>query len=96
MNRREFTRLALAGLGMQALPLIAGENTGYTKANTDWLAKCRYGIGVHWTAQTVPRYGDLWRDSPDKVHSHLIKKMSPQKIATVIEELMLQLPSAKR
>ena len=27
MNRREFTRLALAGLGMQALPLIAGENT---------------------------------------------------------------------
>jgi hypothetical protein len=45
MNRREFTRLALAGLGMQALPLVAGENTGYTKANTDWLAKCRYGNG---------------------------------------------------
>ena len=57
MNRREFTRLALAGLGMQAIPLIAGEN-GYVRANTDWLAKCRYGIGVHWTAQTVPRHGD--------------------------------------
>ena len=57
MNRREFTRLALAGLGMQALPLIAGE-TGYVRASTDWLAKCRYGIGVHWTAQTVPRHGD--------------------------------------
>ena len=57
MNRREFTRLALAGLGMQAIPLVAGE-TGYVRANTDWLAKCRYGIGVHWTAQTVPRHGD--------------------------------------
>ena len=57
MNRREFTRLALAGLGMQALPLVAGE-TGYVRANTDWLAKCRFGIGVHWTAQTVPRHGD--------------------------------------
>jgi hypothetical protein len=44
MNRREFTRLALAGLGMQALPLVAGE-TGYVRANTDWLAKCRYGNG---------------------------------------------------
>ena len=29
----------------------------YQRANTDWLAKCRYGIGVHWTAQTVPRHG---------------------------------------
>jgi len=29
----------------------------YTRANTDWLAKCRYGIGLHWTAQTVPRKG---------------------------------------
>ena len=29
----------------------------YQRANTDWLAKCHYGIGVHWTAQTVPREG---------------------------------------
>ena len=29
----------------------------YKRANTDWLAKCRFGIGVHWTAQTVPRSG---------------------------------------
>jgi alpha-L-fucosidase len=29
----------------------------YQRANTDWLAKCRYGVGVHWTAQTVPRTG---------------------------------------
>ena len=27
------------------------------RANTDWLANCRYGVGVHWTAQTVPRHG---------------------------------------
>lgn len=56
MNRREFTRLALAGLGVQAFPACAGE--AYARSNTDWLAKCRYGIGVHWTAQTVPRHGD--------------------------------------
>lgn len=56
LNRREFTRLALAGLGVQALPAFAAET--YVRANTDWLAKCRYGIGVHWTAQTVPRHGD--------------------------------------
>jgi alpha-L-fucosidase len=58
MNRREFTRLALAGLGMQAIPLVAGETGHYAKANTGWLAKCRYGIGVHWTAQAAPRHGD--------------------------------------
>lgn len=56
MNRRQFTRLALVGMGLQPFPAFAGE--GYARANTDWLAKCRYGIGVHWTAQTVPRYGD--------------------------------------
>jgi len=56
MIRRDFTRLVLAGLGMQAVPGFAGET--YARANTDWLAKCRYGIGVHWTAQTVPRSGE--------------------------------------
>ncbi len=29
----------------------------YERANTDWLARCRFGVGVHWTAQTVPRRG---------------------------------------
>jgi alpha-L-fucosidase len=57
MNRREFTRLALAGLGTQAIPLATAETAGYVRANADWLGKCRYGIGVHWTAQTVPRRG---------------------------------------
>ncbi len=58
MNRREFTRLVLAGLGTQAFGLRAAESGGYVRANTDWLARCRFGIGVHWTAQTVPRQGD--------------------------------------
>ena len=31
--------------------------TDYTRANTDWLAACRIGVGVHWTAQTVPLTG---------------------------------------
>jgi len=58
MKRRQFLRLAAAGWGMQALPLMAGPTAGYQRANTDWLARCRYGIGVHWTAQTVPERGD--------------------------------------
>ena len=38
-------------------PLRSQPNSSYKRANTDWLAKCRFGIGVHWTAQTVPRSG---------------------------------------
>lgn len=34
-----------------------GPDSPYKRANTDWLAKCRFGIGVHWTAQTAPRRG---------------------------------------
>jgi uncharacterized protein (DUF2132 family) len=29
----------------------------YHRASTRWLADCTYGLGVHWTAQTVPRQG---------------------------------------
>jgi alpha-L-fucosidase len=29
----------------------------YQRANTDWLAECRFGIGVHWTALVTPRHG---------------------------------------
>jgi hypothetical protein len=29
----------------------------YKQANTDWLAACRYGIGLHWTALSAPRHG---------------------------------------
>ena len=41
-------------------PLLFGAEQApkdYQQANTDWLARCRFGIGVHWTAQTVPRNG---------------------------------------
>jgi len=57
INRRAFIRTALAGIGIRAMPLFAAEKAAYTRANTDWLAKLRYGIGVHWTAQSVPRRG---------------------------------------
>ena len=57
VNRRDFIGGALAGLGMRALPLFAAENDAYVRANSDWLAKLRYGIGIHWTAQSVPRQG---------------------------------------
>jgi hypothetical protein len=29
----------------------------YTPSNTDWLAACSLGIGIHWTAETAPRQG---------------------------------------
>lgn len=29
----------------------------YQRADTDWLAACTLGIGIHWTAKTVPRSG---------------------------------------
>jgi len=51
----------MAGLGAASVVrpgLLSDEpDKPYVRANTDWLAKCRYGIGVHWTAQTVPRKG---------------------------------------
>lgn len=43
------------GLDEGAANGSAGE---YIMADTDWLAKCRYGIGVTWTAQTVPLEGE--------------------------------------
>ena len=38
---------------------------------------------------------NVWRGSPDKEHSYLVKKMPPEKIARVIEELMLRPPAKK-
>ena len=29
----------------------------YHRANTDWLAACRLGLSVHWTAKSAPRHG---------------------------------------
>ncbi len=60
MKRRRFLG-ALATVPVvvrDARMLLGGEaDQPYVRANTDWLAKCRFGIGVHWTAQTVPRNG---------------------------------------
>ncbi|MHC4572839.1 MAG: alpha-L-fucosidase [Planctomycetota bacterium] len=36
---------------------IAGGDESYERANTDWLAACRYGVGVCWTAESRPRQG---------------------------------------
>ena len=59
MKRRHFMVTLAAGAACaQVRRLFGAEQPNYQRANTDWLAKCRYGIGVHWTAQTVPRHGD--------------------------------------
>ena len=39
---------------------------------------------------------NVWRQSSDKSHSYLVKKMPPEKIARSIEELMLQGPAEKQ
>jgi hypothetical protein len=36
--------------------IVDGDGT-YVRANTDWLAACRYGVGVCWTAESMPREG---------------------------------------
>ena len=38
-------------------PATIGPDSPYRRPNTDWLAKRRYGLGVHWTAQSMPRHG---------------------------------------
>ena len=59
MDRREFLGSAAATAASFAVRRLCGREPEkpYVRANTDWLAKCRFGIGVHWTAQTVPRMG---------------------------------------
>jgi len=61
VDRRTFLKTTAVGVTwLQAQNLFAANqelSTSYVRANTDWLAKCRFGIGVHWTAQTVPKKG---------------------------------------
>lgn len=38
---------------------------------------------------------DVWQESPDKDQSYLVEKMPPEKVAAVIEALMLHLPGRK-
>lgn len=54
MHRRHFLKLVAASAVASS---VRAEEKKYVRANTDWLARCKYGIGVHWTAQTVPRKG---------------------------------------
>ena len=58
MDRRRFIGITAGMACLGGAEFVAAEEAKpYVRANTDWLAKCRYGIGVHWTAQTVPRNG---------------------------------------
>ena len=60
ITRREFLELAVGASVLQATSgrdAAAEQNAAYVSPSTDWLAKCRFGIGIHWTAQTVPRSG---------------------------------------
>jgi len=64
VNRRSFLQATAASTVacITGHRLLAAEDqrlsdVSYKRANTDWLVKCRFGIGVHWTAQTVPRHG---------------------------------------
>jgi len=56
------------------------------------------GLADYWDLQTegclhVNQDGsNEWRNSPDKAHAFLVRKMDPKKIAAVIEELMLRQP----
>ena len=59
MDRRQFLGAVAATSAALASAELCGDerDASYVRANTDWLAKCRLGIGVHWTAHTVPRSG---------------------------------------
>ncbi|HPM84556.1 MAG TPA: alpha-L-fucosidase [Candidatus Anammoximicrobium sp.] len=58
-TRRQFVGIVLSSAVLPTANRLAGADKPrpYVRANTDWLAKCRFGIGIHWTAQTVPRNG---------------------------------------
>jgi alpha-L-fucosidase len=60
LNRRRFLGVAAGATCCSAVQAIGDQQRGsepYVRADTDWLARCRYGIGVHWTAQTAARHG---------------------------------------
>lgn len=59
LTRRRFLSSLSAGAAVSlGYPtLLAGAGSEYKRPSTDWLARCRLGIGVHWTVQTVPSTG---------------------------------------
>lgn len=59
-TRRQFVKSVLGSAVLGATNGWAADErpaAGYLRANTDWLARCRFGIGIHWTAQTAPESG---------------------------------------
>jgi len=55
------------------------------------------GLADYWGLRSgrleVARDGsNVWHDLPDGPHKHLVKKLPPQKVADVIEGLMLEVP----
>ena len=62
------------------------------------------GLAGYWDLRSDGRVAvaddgsNAWRDTPDQQHSYLVKRMSPDKIASVIEGFMLEAPTgdAKR
>ncbi len=46
--------------------------------------------------QVNPDGSNAWRESPDRDHAYLVRKMAPQRIAAAIEELMLRGPRGAR
>ncbi len=56
------------------------------------------GLDDYWDVETKGHLhvsddgSNEWRQSPDKTHAYLVRKMDPERIATVIEELMLRQP----
>lgn len=56
------------------------------------------GLADYWDLATEGHLhvnddgSNVWRKSPDKDHRYLVEKMAPQRIAAVIEELMLRPP----
>jgi hypothetical protein len=59
MDRRGFIGSAAAAAAACVIRRLDGGevDSPYVRANTDWLARCRFGIGLHWTAQTALRNG---------------------------------------
>ena len=58
------------------------------------------GLADYWDLRSgrleVARDGsDVWHDSPDGPHKYLVKKLPPQKVADVIEGLMLETPKTR-
>ena len=59
LTRRRFLATVGAGtaLGVRSPMVRGGDAARYQRASTDWLSRCRFGVGVHWTAKTLPRSG---------------------------------------